>query len=798
MTDHARVVVIGGGNMGTSVLYHLAREGWNDTVLIEKAQLTSGATWHAAGLVSRMVGSHSLGCLHDYAVDLYQSIERETGVCVSWHGCGSMRVATSKEHLDWIRHLKDTVTSRGQVAELLSPAQVAELNPLYDIEAAGILAALYTPDDGHVDPSGTCQAMARGARQRGARIMLDNRVLDVSQHPSGDWVVETEQGIVRCQHVVNAGGYHARQIGKFSGLDLPITTILHHYTVTDTVPILEQAAHEIPVTRDDYFYGYLRQEQKSVLIGLYDKHQPKVVWPDGCPWNSKNELFELNLENSFEYLEKCFERLPALTNLGIKSTVNGGITYTPDGAMLLGPAPGLQNYWLACGATAGIAWGPGAGRSLAQWMIHGSADISMRAFDPRRFGDWANADYARARSVEDYSIRHNQLFPQHQRRVMRNIKQSGAHAKTAALGATFEEAGGWERPRVYAAEPLSWRRSRIHQQIGDECRCVRQRLGLGDFSAFAKFEITGSDSEAFLNRVCANQIPSKVGATCLTLLLNPRGTIEGEATVAKTADNRFYMVTGAPSQRRVWDWLNLHQRGRERISLQDRTDELGVLTLAGPEARNVLETLTDCDLSSSNFPWLTARHLTVADLAVTALRLSFTGELAYELHTANDRLDELWTALWQAGRNWGMGVFGSKAIDSMRMEKFYRGGHELTNDVTPKEAGLMRFVKLDKPFTGKQALQEHNADSRCVLLALENSSTECLSGEAVFVNGELSGSVTSAAYGHTIEKSLAMGFIKSAALSDTSVIEVSLLGKKVRATHLQQAPYDPQNERLKI
>ena len=795
---HTRVVVIGGGNMGASVLYHLVKEGWKDCVLIEKAQLTSGATWHAAGLVSRMVGSHSLGSLHDYAVDLYKSIEAQTGVCVSWHGCGSLRVATSSDHLDWIRHLQDTILARGQEAEILSPAQVKDLNPLYDTDAVGIVAALYTPDDGHVDPSGTCQAMAKGAKLSGAKIMLDNRVLDVRQQPSGEWEVDTEQGTIRCEHVVNAGGYHARQIGEFSGLDLPITTLLHHYIVTDTVPEFEQMAHEIPVTRDDYFYGYLRQEQQSVLIGIYDKYHPRIVWQDGCPWNSRNELFELDIEDSLPWLEKCFQRMPALTNLGIKSTVNGGITYTPDGAMLLGPAPGLKNYWLACGATVGIAWGPGAGRTLAQWMVHGSAEISTRAFDPRRFGEWATRDYVNARSIEDYSFRLSQPYPQHQREVMRDIKQSGVHDITASLGASFEEAGGWERPRVYATEPLSWRRSGIHQQIAEECQSVRQRVGLGDFSAFAKFEITGSESETFLNRVCANRLPGAVGGTCLTLLLNQRGTIEGEATIAKLDEQRYYLVTGAPSQRRVWDWLNVHQRGIENVEITDHTDELGILTLAGPHARDVLTIVTDTDLSSRRFPWLKAKQISVAGVAVTALRLSFTGELAYELHAANHDLSELWTALWQAGQAWDIGVFGSKAIDSLRMEKFYRGGHELTNDVTPKQAGLMRFVKMDKEFTGKKALEAQRPASECVLLALENATTESLTGEAVFVNGKLSGSITSAAYSHTLEQSLAIGFVKSTALSRKGNIEISLLGERIKATQLIAVPYDPQNLRLKV
>ena len=797
MINYARVVVIGGGNMGASVLYHLAKEGWTDCVLIEKSQLTSGATWHAAGLVSRMVSSYSLGCMHDYAVDLYKSIEAQTGVCVSWHGCGSMRVATSREHLDWINHLRDTILARGQNAQIIGPKQISELNPLYDVKAAGILAALYTPDDGHVDPSGTCQAMAKGAKQLGARVILNNRVTHVEQLTTGEWHVETEQGTIRCQHVVNAAGYHARQIGKLSGLDLPITTLLHHYIITENLPEFETMAHEIPVTRDDYFYGYLRREQNSVLIGLYDRDNPTAVWEDGCPWESVNELFETNIENSLPWLEKCFERLPMLTNLGIKNIINGGITYTPDGALLLGPASGLTNYWLACGATAGIAWGPGAGRTLAQWMVHGSAQISTRAYDPRRFGGWANADYAKARSIEDYSIRHKQLFPQHQRKVKRNIKQSGVYDITAALGATFEEAGGWERPRVYADDPQTWRRSSVHQQIERECASVRKAVGLGDFSAFSKFEITNSDSELFLNRVCANRVPTHVGGVCLTLLLNERGTIEGEATITKLDENRFYLVTGAPSQHRVWDWLSLHQYRDENVKMRDRTDELGILTLAGPKSMDVLSQLTDTDLTLQQFPWLSAREIRIADIDLIAMRLSFTGEPAFELHAANDQLENLWKALWKAGQTHNINTFGSKAIDSLRMEKFYLGGHELTNDVTPKHTPLMRFVKLDKDFVGKQALEALTPSSQCILLALENTSTECLMGEAIFADDKLVGSVTSAAFGHTILKSLAIGFVKSGTLTEESKIEVSLFGERIRATNLKSIPYDPDNLRLK-
>ena len=797
MQGHAQVVVIGGGNMGAGVLYHLAHLGWTDCVLLEKAELTSGATWHAAGLVSRMVGGQALGQLHDYAVDLYKQIEAETEVAVSWHGCGSLRVATSPEHLDWINHVRDAVLARGQDAEIIDAAEVKRLNPLYDVEAAGVLGAIYTPDDGHVDPSGTCQAMAKGARQLGARVIRNCRVTDTRQLPGGEWEVVTEQGRITAEHVVNAGGYHARQIGAMAGLDLPITTMLHHYVVTDDVPEFGGMDFEIPVTRDDYFCGYVRREQRSALIGLYDKQAPQAVWLEGCPWDSANELFEPNWDGITPWLENCFERMPVLMNRGIKRVVNGGITYTPDGAMLLGPAPGLRNYWLACGSTVGIAWGPGAGRALAQWMVEGSADVSTRAFDPRRFGIWADADYARVRATEDYTLRQVMPFPQHQRKECRGIKTSGAHDRTAALGATFEEAGGWERPRLFAPEPMGWRRSSAFEQVAAECASVRQRVGLGDLSAFAKFRIEGSGAEVFLNAVCANRMP-RIGRSCLTLLLNRKGTIEGEATIARSGQDSFYFVTGAPSERRVWDWLTLHCGvPMETVEIRNETDSTGILCLAGPKAREVLEACSDGDVSNDALPWLACREMTVAGVPLVALRLSFTGELAYELHAPNDRLGILWDALWSAGQPHGMAAFGSKALDSLRLEKFYRGGHELANDASHKDVAQERFAAVDKAFVGREAMQSRDPRSRIALLALESEETDALIGEAVFQDGKLVGSVTSAAYGHTVGRSLAIAFLIEGARDPGTQLEVSLLGRRIAATALPDAPWDPGNERLR-
>ncbi len=785
--------------MGAGVLYHLAREGWTDCVLIEKAELTSGATWHAAGLVSRMVGGPALGAIHDYAVDCYKSIEQETSQSVSWHGCGSLRVATSADHLDWIHHLCDAVQGRGQEAVMLGPKEVADLNPLYDTRAAGVVAGIYTPDDGHVDPAGACLALANGARQMGAEVIRHCRVTGIRQLKNREWAVDTEKGRVIGEHVVNAGGYHARQIGAFSGFDLPIVTLQHHYVVTDDVPEFNDMNHEIPVTRDDYFCGYLRREQKSVLIGIYDKQAPQAVWLEGCPWDSENELFDPNLDAISPWLENCFQRYPVLTDRGIKRIVNGGITYTPDGAMLLGPAPGHPNYWLACGATVGIAWGPGAGRALAQWIVHGSADISTRAFDPRRFGGWLDAEYTRARAIEDYTIRQALPYPQHQRQACRGVRVSGVHAQAQALGALFEEVGGWERPRVYAPdEPLAWQRTKIFDIVAEECRAVRERVGLGDFSAFAKFELEGAGAEPFLDAVCANRIPRKVGGTCLTLMLNRRGTIEGEAIIVRTGQDCFYLVVGAVSEQRLWDWLTIHCGvPMIKAELVNRTGEVGVLTLAGPAARDVLAACTSDDVSTGNFRWRQARELSIAGVRCLALRLSFTGELAWELHAANDRLSEVWTALWTAGQPYRMAAFGSKALDSLRLEKYYRGGHELANDTCHKDIGQMRFARLDKDFVGKQAMLARESSSKITLLALDDAETECLGGEAVFVGHDLVGSVTSAAYGHSVGTSLAIAFVKNNAKTQGERLTVALLGRRIVARVLEEVPYDPDNLRVR-
>ncbi|MEO7940287.1 MAG: FAD-dependent oxidoreductase, partial [Burkholderiaceae bacterium] len=506
-------------------------------------------------------------------------------------------------------------------------------------------------------------------------------------------------------------------------------------------------------------------------------------------------------ERILPWLEKCFERFPGLTDRGIKRIVNGAITYTPDGHPLVGPAPGQRNSWLACGATVGIAWGPGLGRALAQWMVHGTSEISMRGFDPRRFGPWVDEEHAYQRARENYMTRLSLTWPQDQYQSCRGIRLSGVHQRTEVLGAVYEDAGGWERPRVYGPqwdnlEPRAWRRGPSWEAALVEARAVHAGVGLGDFSAFAKFEISGPDAEAWLNRLCANRMPRSDGGTCLTLLLNECGTIEGEATIARLGADRFWFITGAPSERRVWDWISIHQRGSEDVTLRNCSDEYGILTIAGPLSREVLGAFCASSLANADFGWLKARETTIAGVPTLALRLSFSGVLAWELHARNSDLATLWDALWESGKAHRMVAFGSKALDMMRMEKAYRGGHELANDASPVHTDQMRFVKLDKAFVGRDALVARAArgeTSAIAYLALDSADTDVLGGEPVFFDGSKVGSVSSGATGPVTGKCLAFAFVKPHAARPGTALEVMIFGRKVPALVLDGPVLDPDN-----
>ena len=800
--SHARVVIVGGGVMGCGIAYHLAHEGWSDIVLLEKAELTSGSTWHAAGQITHSTSSFGLGKCVDYNIGLYSGkLEAETGQSVTWHGCGSFRLAYTEDEMDWLRQTLSVGRSLGFNIELVGPARIAELHPFYNLD--GVIGALYTPDDGHADPSGVTQAMAAGARKLGAKIIRHCRATNIVQLLSGEWKVSTEHGDIVCEHVVNAGGTYARQMGEWSGLQLPMTSMTHHYLVTDTVPEFLELERELPVIRDDKLVsGYIRMEQKSGLIGIYEKENPNTVWEDHCPWEAENELFAADYDRIMPWLENAMGRMPVFAELGIKREVHGAISHPPDGNPLIGPAPGVKNYWCCCGTQIGIGWGPGLSRELARWMVHGAADISMRDYDPRRFGAYATKDWQVTKAKEDYCLRHEIPFPHFNRLDGRPVKPGPLYERLKAKGAVYEEVYGHERPRWFATGTIeqrdhySFRRSEIHDLLAAEVKAVRERAGIMDITGFTKVEVSGLDAERFLDSLAPNRLPKKPGGIALTHLLNRRGRIEIELTVVRLAEDRFYLVCAAFFEQRLLDHLALH-RGDENIEVINRSDDWAALSLNGPRSRDILSACTDTPLDNSSFRWMSAREVQIAGQTVWAFRMSYAGELGWEFHGPRDAMPAIYDALWNAGEAHGIADYGSFAMNILRMEKMFQGAGELTNEVTLPEAGVMRFVKMDKQFFGKQQTQASLGRPLpwvCAYIAIEPDGVwDGNGGEAVLHDGEVVGSTASVAYGHTVGKTLAFAYIKPHAAEPGTRLEVVIAGEPRAAKVLGEPAYDPQS-----
>ena len=797
----ARVVIVGGGIMGCGIAYHLAHEGWTDIVLLEKAELTSGSTWHAAGQITHSTSSFGLGKCVDYNIDLYSKIlEAETGQSSTWHGCGSFRLAYTEDEMDWLRHTLSVGRALGFNIELVGPDRVKELHPFYNLE--GVIGALHTPDDGHVDPSGPTNAMAIGARQLGAKIIRRCRATNITQADNGEWVVETEKGSIRCEHVVNAGGTYARQMGEWSGLQLPMTSMTHHYFVTENVPEFQDLEKELPVIRDDKkVSGYIRMEQKKGLIGIYEKSNPNTVWEDHCPWESENELFEADYDRVMPWLEESLNRMPIFAELGIQREVHGAISHPPDGNPLIGPAPGVKNYWCCCGTQIGIGWGPGLTRELARWMVHGAADISMRDYDPRRFGSYANKEWQVIKAKEDYCLRHEIPFPHFNRLEGRPIKPSPLHEVLKEKGAVHEEVYGFERPRWFARNGIeqkdhySFRRNEVHDILAHEVKAVREAVGIMDVTAFTKVLVKGKDAHALLDRLTANKMPKKVGSIGLTHMLNKRGRIELETTIVKMADDAFYLVCAAFFEQRLLDHLTQNKQDEE-VSIEALSSSWSALTINGPRARDVLAKCTDAPLDNASFRWLSAQEIEVAGHKIWAFRMSYAGELGWEFHMPNDACLDVYNALWSAGVEHGIADYGSFAMNVLRMEKGFKGAGELTNEVTLPEADVMRFVDQNKEFIGKDATlaKTENLPWVCAYLEIEPDGIEDgHGGEAVLLNGKVVGSSASVVYGHSVGNILAFAYIKPEAAVPDTKLEVIVAGNTRQAKVLGEAAYDPQS-----
>jgi dimethylglycine dehydrogenase len=631
-------------------------------------------------------------------------------------------------------------------------------------------------------------------------------VTDIKQRPSGEWEVITEKGTIVAEHVVNAAGCFCDQVQQMVGQRLPIVNMIHQYLVTETSPQVLELDKELPVARDPLASCYYRQEQKSLLIGPYERENAAAWGLDGIDWGFDMELLPPDLDRLGTSLEHAMARIPAFGELGIKRVVSGPITHTPDGNFLMGPAPGLKNFWLDCAASIGVTQGPGAGKYLAQWMVHGQSEINVREVDPRRYGDYALGDYALAKSIDEYQLMYQVHYPGEFRDVGRPLRTTPLYQKLKDQGAVYAEVFGWERPKWFAPEGVeedySFRRNNTFETVAEECKAVRERVGLLDLSSFAKYEVSGRDAEALLDRLFANRMPRRVGGIALAHMLTADGMIESEFTVTRLGEDRYYLLSAAVAELHDLDMLEQGREANEQAEIANVTDDFGVLVLTGPRARDVLAQATEADLGNNAFPWLTAQEIEVAGVPLRALRVSYAGELGWELHTPMAEMARVYDALMAAGEAHGIANFGAYALNSLRMEKAYKGwGAELTNEITMVEADMERFVRMDKgDFVGREALakrQEEGIALACVYLQMGDGDADPLGNEPILDGERIVGVSTSGGYGHAVGKTLAFAYVEPGLAVPGSRVEIEILGERRKAEVLGEPAYDPMNQRLK-
>ena len=818
MKSHARVVVIGGGVVGVSTLYHLAKKGWSDVVLLERTELTAGSTWHAAGLLPLFNMSYTVGQLHKYSVDLYKRLPAETGQDVSFHVTGNLRLATCRERMDEYLKYCGTANTIGVPFRVISPAEVKELWPLVELgggkDTPPIVGALYHPDDGHIAPADLTMALRRAARMGGAEIYEQTEVTAASRTASGEWKLTTSKGEIVCEHVVCATGNYARQTGRMFGLNLPAIPVEHQYIVYDESPELKQyrqsGGRELAVLRESDKSYYLREERMGWILGPYEAGAP-ARFADGVPdWFGKS-LFPGDLDRLLPHVEAAQRRVPALEHAGIKDIVNGPISYTPDGSPMVGPAWGVKNLWINEGHSFGITAAGGSGWQLAEWIVEGEPGIDMLATDPRRFGPYTSKRYTVIKNEETYRNVFTIHFPDEEREDARPAKTSPVYDKLKRMGAVFGQRYGWERANWFAPEGVerkdawSFRRTNYFEHVGNECRRLREKVGVIDLTPFTKFEATGPGVEAWLDGLVANKVPTKVGRIALCHALTKRGGIRTEFTITRLGEQRYYVVSAGAAERYDSDYLQKRLPTDGSVQLRNITGARGCFVLAGPRSRDVMAKLTDVPLDNASFPWLTGQVIEVGLATdVYALRVNFVGALGWELHFPVEYAHHLFDAIFAAGAEYGIGMAGMRAMESLRMEKSYRmWGTDLTRDNTPFEAGLKRFVRMDKgPFVGREALERQQKDGvplGFVTLEVHGvTDADPLGNEPIFTpDGVMVGRATSGYYGHCLRKSLAIGYVKSQFVQVGTELAIEVLGERRRATVLVDSPYDPQNADLR-
>ena len=802
MESQARVVIIGGGVVGCSILFHLARLGWKDSVLLERTELTSGSSWHAAGQIHTISSDPNISRLQGYTINLYKELEELSGQSVGMHATGGFYLASNKDWYDYLKRERSKARYMGLDQEFISLKELADRHPL--IDPKHYIAALWDPLDGDIDPSGVTYAYARAAKKLGANYHTHAAVIETNQRADGSWDVVTKDGSIHAEHIVNAGGLWAREVGKLSGLNLPVQPMEHHYLITEAIPQIVERAERLPAGIDYEGNIYFRQEGQGMLLGTYE---PKATpWSvAGTPQDFGHELLEPPLDHIAERLELGFERIPALKEAGIKDMINGPFTFGPDGNPMIGPVPGMRNYWTAVGVMAGFCQAGGVGKCLAEWMIDGEPEIDVWAMDIARFGDYASPDYGTIKSSENYERRFLLTFPNETLPRGRCMRTTSLYDRLTARGAVWGDGFGLEAALWFADGPddaheePTFRRSRAHAYVAREVKAVREAVGMTEIANFDKHAIVGPDARKFLDYVMAGKLPTP-GRITLCPMLTHKGKLYGDLTIACYGEDDFMIFGSGAAQEMHRRWFEFHLRGIE-VSYTNESRRYHGIGLSGPNARELLSRITRDDVSSTGLRFRDTRRTFVGSVPAILTRLSFSGELGYEIYVEPEYQLKLYQSIVAAGEGLGLEHYGLRALMSMRLEKNWGAWTlDFRPDFTAAQSGLDAFIDWDKDFIGKPAAlaeRESAATIRLVTMTIDTDDIDVCNDEAILKDGECVGYVTSGGYAHHVGQSMALGYVPAALAADGTALEVEINGEMYPAKVVAKPLYDPSGARMR-
>ncbi len=807
MKTTTRVCVIGGGVVGCSVLYHLTKLGWSDVMLLERSELTSGSTWHAAGGFHTLNGDTNMAALQGYTIKLYKELEELTGQSCGLHHVGGITLADTAERFDMLKAERAKHRYMGLHTEVLSPEEITKMTDGV-VNVEGVLGGLYDPLDGHLDPSGTTHAYAKAARQNGAEIVLQTRVLETNPRPDGTWDVVTEKGTIHAEHIVNAGGLWAREVAAMAGLYLPLVPMAHQYIVTDEVPEIYTRDTEFPHVMDPGGESYLRQEGRGLCIGFYEQTcEPWAV--GGTPWDFGHELLNDNLDKIEDSIAFAYARFPVLEKAGIKSVVHGPFTFAPDGNPLVGPVPGMRNYWSACAVMAGFSQGGGMGLSLAQWMVDGAPDCDPRGFDVARFGRWTTPGYTVPKVIENYQKRFSVAYPNEELPAARKFRTTPMYDEWDKMGAVWGAQYGLEVVNYFALpgeprfETPSFKRSNAWEATKAEVLAVRNTAGINEVHNFGKFLVKGPGARDWLDRVMAGRMP-KEGRLSLTPMLSPTGKIFGDFTVSCLGAEEFQLTASYGSQDYHMRWFEAQGANTgQGVQVSNVSDQRTGFQIVGPRAREILAACTDADVSGEAFKFLDVKRMTVGMADCIVQRVSYTGDLGYEIYTDPMSQRALFATLWAAGAPLGMRPFGMRAMMSLRLDKFFGSwAREFSPDYTCAETGLDRFISFKKnsDFIGRAAAEAERATGPARTLCVfevDAEDADVVAYEPIFVDDEVVGFCTSGGYSHYAEKSIAMGFLPTDMAVTGAQVEIEILGQRRKAARIETPLFDPDGMRMR-